>query len=165
MDTVEGGKALYKRMKKKREEKQLHLIKVFGGLLCCNLITWLPILCVTLYFFFTKGQNGPPAPVFAVVDMLFLSQLVLHPLLETGLIQDVKEPIKKMIQCHFRKKEIVLSKNNETNLAEKEKRCGQDTDKKDEEAENCCACGFLAILGAALLPEDAYTNTKTTENS
>ena len=50
----------------------------------------------------------------------------------------------------------VLSKNNETNSAEKEKRCGQDTDKKDYEAE--CACGFLAILGATLLPEDTYTN-------
>ena len=163
VDTVEGGKALYKRMKKKREEKELHLIKVFGGLLFCNLITWLPILCVSLYLFFTKGQNGPPAPVFTVADILFKSQLVLHPILETGLIRDVKEPMKKIILCLFQKKEIVSSKNNETNSAEKEKRCGQDTDKKDDEAETCCACGFFAILGAALLPEDSYTNT--TENS
>ena len=164
VDTVEGGKALYKRMKKKREEKQLHLIKVFGGLLFCNLITWLPITCVSLYLFFTKGQNGPPTPVFTVVDILCLSQLVLHPILETGLIRDVKEPMKKIILCLFRKKDIVSSKNNETNSTEKEKRCGQDTDKKDAEAETCCACGFFAILGAALLPEDSY-NTNTTENS
>ncbi len=43
--------SLTNKMKMKRNQKQLHLMRVFGGLLCSNVITWTPFVVVVILFF------------------------------------------------------------------------------------------------------------------
>ena len=146
---VEGGKNTdqethNKHMKKKRHEKQLHLLKVFGGLLCSNLVTWLPLMCVGLYAY-TTNPFQVPVQLHSTVHVLFLSQVLLHPCIETSLIQDVKRPLQKLLMCRrLRKKPVVTL--SETHASSD----------KHQSQDSCygkhCGCGFMSVLWTALLP-------------
>ena len=84
----------YNVMKKQRHQKQLHLVWVFGGLLFCNLVTWLPIIVQDILLII---NTNIPTRVSATVLVLFTSQTLAHPVVETLLIKEVREPCKKII--------------------------------------------------------------------
>ena len=50
-----------------------------------------------------------PLSISSTSNILFLSQLAVHPILETTLISDVREPLKKMVTraCLKKKKQFV----------------------------------------------------------
>ncbi len=86
---------------KERHKKQLHLFRVFGGILISNLITWLPLLIIFLIVFFSKGMVNISTSVLHFTRILFFSQVFLHPFLETLLIKEVRDPMKKlMCSCY-----------------------------------------------------------------
>ena len=90
--------SLYSNFKKTRHKKQLHLFRVFGGLISANFITWLPLIILVIVCFFVDIMDIHPA-VVTIIQILFLSQIVVHPILETILISDVREPMKQIATC------------------------------------------------------------------
>jgi len=110
--TDENGTEVDKSVKKKRHKKQQHLFHVFGGLIVSNIIAWLPLVIVVLISLITDAAEIPPA-VFTVTHILFLSQVAVHPILETLLICDVRNPMKNLLTCARLKKRKNYRKNEE----------------------------------------------------
>ena len=84
--------------KKKRLKKQRHLFHVFGGLITSNIIAWLPLMIVVLITL-TIGEAEIHPAAYTVTHILFLSQVTVHPILETILIRDVRKPMKNLLTC------------------------------------------------------------------
>ena len=86
----------YRRVKKKQHKKERHLYLVFGTLLCSNIIAWLPISVVSLIRLsgMTVPQDGT-----AAAQVLFLSQVTVHPIIETALLKEVRVPLLAILFC------------------------------------------------------------------
>ena len=84
--TAPGHTEVCRTLRKKGQEKQLHLCRVFGTLLFFNIIFWLPIIVVSLILF-----AGMPVTRTSIVfsQTFFLSQSTVHPIIETTLIKEV----------------------------------------------------------------------------
>ena len=91
-----GSVDFNKEMKKKRKEKQFHLIQVFGAILCADLVLWVPFVIVTPLCLII-GVNKIPTFILVITQILFILQITVHPILETTLISDVRNPLKKTI--------------------------------------------------------------------
>ena len=84
-----------KHHRRQLNQRQLHLFRVFGGLLISNLLTWLP----TFIFFFLVFANTSYNFFWVSSHLLFNFQVFLHPLVETLLLKEVRDPIKKVVLC------------------------------------------------------------------
>ena len=91
-----GHTEVCRTLRKKGQEKQLHLCRVFGTLLFFNIIFWLPIIVVSLILF-----AGLPVTSTSVVfaQIFFLSQSTVHPIIESTLIKEVRVPLKSLLFC------------------------------------------------------------------
>lgn len=135
---------LSKRMKRKRHERQLHLVKAFGGLLCCNMIAWLPGFILGVWVL--TGQGEIPYSFYALVNIAFATQVVTHPLAETFLLKDVRAPVMKTLLCAcFRK-----TSDNTTQSTSWNSCCGGQHS-RDGNDETSARCGFLSLINAAIL--------------
>ena len=71
------------RMQHTRNRKQLHLMRVFGGIICSNTISWLPtavlallsLLVTTPYVVFSI-----PVDYITTCTILFAAQVVIYPI-------------------------------------------------------------------------------------
>ena len=68
------------KIRRSRHHKQLHLIRVFGSLFTSNLVTFLPLALLSIIVVFT---GDIPVGITAVANILFLSNVAIHPILET----------------------------------------------------------------------------------
>ena len=84
----------YKALKKKRSQKQLHLFYVFSALLGSTIVSWGPLIFLVIYL---EYGGDLPIEVSSTIHVLFVSQVVTRPIIETVLIKDVKEPMKKLV--------------------------------------------------------------------
>ena len=84
-------------MKQKRHKKQLHLMQAFGSLLIASLVSWLPVIVTTLVFS-AVSYSDIPTGLLVLPYYWMLSQVVIHPAVEMGLISAVKEPVKIMLR-------------------------------------------------------------------
>ena len=137
-------------IKKKRHQKQLHLMWVFGALLCCNLATWLPIIFRSIIRISVKLEVLSGRPEFYTASMvLFTFQTLLHPIVETALIKEVQEP-QKMIILHFCAKLRSKLSFNITSPSPELRHgcCGCCGD--DAQSPGCSGCGLLDICNAAV---------------
>ena len=91
-----GHTEVCRTLKKKGQEKQLHLCRVFGTLLFFNIIFWLPIIVVSMILFANMPVTSTSV-VFA--QIFFLSQSTVHPIIETTLIKEVQVPLKSLLLC------------------------------------------------------------------
>ena len=73
------------KMKLDYHKQQLLLAKIFGAMFVANVITWLPIILISLIRA-SIGTDVVPAQAFAYMVLAFLSQPVVHPILETCLV-------------------------------------------------------------------------------
>ena len=156
--TLEKRKSLMQdlseRVRDERHKKQLHLFRVFGGLLLSNILTWFPLV---LYFVLKILNVNMPLWVFSLVNVIFLSQVAIHPILETILITDVREPLKEMVTCGLLKKRK------------------DDFEKTEDQTSSfclCCtsaevygddhnSCSFmLKLINAAVLPKDNSSSSR-----
>ena len=133
---------LNNRIRKSRHQKQLHMIRVFGSLFSSNIITWVPLAIVKVVNLFTFNV---PVGLVVIGNMLFMSQVAIHPILETVLISDIREPMKKMVfYCCL--------KTNKTEGPERSCVCSVNIPSLDSLCD--CKCSFFDICSAAVLPQE-----------
>lgn len=77
-------------------KQQLQLIKVFGAIFIGNLITWAPVLCLSLVSQIIDFDIIT-SEVIAFVYMSYISYALIHPLLECCLMSDVRKKIKDLL--------------------------------------------------------------------
>ena len=135
-------------LSKKCHKKQLHLFRVFGGLLLSNIITWIPTIVVEM----SRFISDPPLSISSASNILFLSQLAVHPILETTLISDVREPLKEMVTC------ACLKKKNNLSIVEKQTCCRHMGDHGPFHN----TCFLLKLIDVALLPQATSNSTTST---
>ena len=149
--STEHSKA-YRSVKKKRHDKERHLYLVFGALLCSNIISWLPIIVTSLIFI--SGSTVSPDAIAAAL-VLFLSQVTVHPIIETALLKEVRVPLLAILFCCCAAVKGKLSSNKGNG------RMGQNrtTPHQNQGTENtaviasdkCCTRDFLDTCGVAVL--------------
>ena len=106
---VPGKSDRYKHMKKKRQDKEIHMVLVFGGLLVANLLSWLPIVIVGLSTVISSNANLFPTELYYTVNILYWMQVATHPIVETVVIKDVREPVTKLLTCRWFRKKLKYS--------------------------------------------------------
>ena len=90
-------KEFREKIKQIRRKKQFNLIRVFGGILLCTFLSCLPILVLMLLFIFIHDVEKIPIGYQATTYIAFYAQATIHPILESTLIHDVKESLKKTL--------------------------------------------------------------------
>jgi len=137
---------------KAKNKKQLQLLKVFGGILVVNLVSWFPdILNISVLLALNKQYFNIPHGFFVTNYLLFCSQVLLHPLLKVYLIPDIRQIASKHFAKKLRRRRatMLLSRTTSNNVFE--------SDKKVE----CCGC-FDKVSTALLyrsirLPSEGVT--------
>ncbi len=87
---------LKQRMKETRSKKQLHLMRVFGGLIAANTLSSLPTAILAIFSFFPELV---PLEYIVLSIVLFNLQAVIHPILESTLISEIRIPMLKLLSC------------------------------------------------------------------
>lgn len=75
-------------------KNQLRLAGLFGAIFTANIITWIPMVGLAI----TAAILGPmqiPTVAYTIPYLSFLSETVIHPMLEVCLIRDIKVMISK----------------------------------------------------------------------
>ncbi len=85
------------RINKTRHAKQLHLFRVFAALMLSYALTWLPYILVLVALLVVRNYDTVPHSVTSLSFILFYSQGVVHPVLQTIFIADVRRPLMKYI--------------------------------------------------------------------
>lgn len=135
---------------KMKNKKQLQLVKVFGGILLVNLITWTPdVLNVAVLLALNNKYFTIPNGFFVSNYLFFLSQVFLHPLLQVYLIPDIRRLLGKVVCAKMRRRrreKILLKRTSSVFMREQEKR-------------NCCS-GCYDSCAAALLYQTVNLNSQ-----
>ena len=92
------------------QRQQRQLVKVFIGLMVANIVTWSPIIVVFIVFTVIIGIDKDhvdtiPTIVFAIGWVFFLSNPVIHPILESFFIKELRYQVrraKKRVRRSFR---------------------------------------------------------------
>ena len=142
-------------MKKKRNEKEVHLFKVFGALLCATALLWFPLTVVTMLFFFGVAVNASSV----ASKVLFYCQATFHPIIETILIK-VRKPLKIIFFscCNGVKNKLVSNTDSDGHL----------NDESGAGTSSTCyrhARDFLDVCRAALLFDQSQHETNNTKES
>jgi hypothetical protein len=86
--------AAHQRVKKRKSKLQFHLVRVFSAIIIANILTWVPILILGVVATFVD-EFDIPIWYKTFSYLCFLFQPVLHPVLETSLISEIRFPILK----------------------------------------------------------------------
>ena len=133
-----------------RYQKQKRLYRMFCALLFSSLITWIPLLVLSTNFLISPSLS---LGVTGVALILVFSQVVLHPILETVIIVDVRKPLIDMVTCG-------LFKRKQNELAPKEDRCDSCTPCISEDGHWC----FLVTLIEAAVVAHNESTSRSSEN-
>ena len=153
----------YNVMKKQRHQKQLHLVWVFGALMCCNLVTWIPLLIYNVLIIMGVNTQGyPNFPTATIV--LFALQSLLHPIVETALIKEVWEPYKMiMLYCYVKIKSKFFFNITSSSPEPRHGCCGYCGD--DTQSPGRSGCGLLDICNAAVLMNSPHPSKSEVDHS
>ena len=151
-------KVLNSRMKHTRNKKQLHLMEVFGAIIFFNSMSWLPLVILVIVAVVNEEVTFTiPSEYALFAFILFKFQVVIYPILETTLISDIRNPMKKMVTCGF------CMKKDSSPSGEGEWHCGCYGDDGRTE------CGCLQFCNAIFLPHSIspthHTNTPNSHTS
>ncbi len=72
-----------------RKNAQLRLARLFGAIFMANLLTWIPMVALALTGAIA-GTGHIPTPMYTFAYLSFLSETVIHPILEACLIREVR---------------------------------------------------------------------------
>ncbi len=78
--------------KYKRQQKQL--IRVFGALFIAHIVCWVPVISVMFVALGLGAENIPPE-TFIAGWLAFLTNPVIHPILETFFVQELRYKVNK----------------------------------------------------------------------
>lgn len=88
---------LKNKLNKSKNRRQLRLVKIYLAILISNLLTWTPNIANTIAIFvFIKTGSFAPIGFFASNYLFFLSQVVLHPIIQTWLIPDIRRVLSSL---------------------------------------------------------------------
>ncbi len=90
-----------RQLRSEHQKQHILLAQVFGAIFAANVITWLPTIVISVVSA-AIGAENVPVPLLALVYLAYISQLVIHPMLETCLIGKAKEKIFRCL-CFCRK--------------------------------------------------------------
>ena len=135
----------YRSVKKKRHEKERHMYLVFGALLCSNIITWLPIIMISLLLLSHKTVSRN---AIVAAQVLFLSQVTVHPIIETALLKEVRVPLLAIL---FRCCAAKLSSNGRMGHTGSTHQNQPTENTAVIASDKCCTCDFLDTCGVAVL--------------
>ncbi len=159
------------RIRKERHKKQIHLFRVFGGLQLSNFLTW--FLSAIVYLLVICGIDLYNIPIRFLVfsTAMFNLQVFLHPLIETLLIKEVRDPVKKIIfhscfkLCHKSDSFLMAGGRARDNVSRCY--CGEHNDVR--------WCGnniiisklrlFCNVFNTAILPQDSDSPQQTITDS
>ena len=82
------------------KELYMYVVRVFGGLVLANLISWLPGIILTLTIVISGDISFIPGPVHTVTVILFMMQVATHPIVEIALLKDLRDPFTAFL-CYF----------------------------------------------------------------
>lgn len=143
---------LIRSMKKTRQQKELHLIHVSGGLLCSYAITWLPAVIVGFLLFL---RVTIPAAVASTAQVFYVLQVVVHPILQTVLIREVRLPVRRLWCCCCVLVRARLTAESHSPHSVEEHICGcvSCSDQDKPHSDNGCGsgCGFFEVCNAAMV--------------
>ena len=71
----------------KYSKAQIRLVWLFGAVIAGNIFTWIPALVVTI----VATSMDIPTLTYTISYLLYLSQTVIHPILEACLIKDISQ--------------------------------------------------------------------------
>ena len=94
-DTGDAIKEVNLQAKKKYIAQQIRMAKVFGSIFISNFITCSPAI-VVIFVVASAGIDNVPASAFVLVFLSFLSQSVIHPMLESCLGGTIRKLVKKV---------------------------------------------------------------------
>ena len=83
---------------KKLKREQLQLVRVFGALFIANLISWTPVFLVFVIVFILSNfqkQDLVPSYVFTIGWLCFLSSPVIHPIIESFFIKELRYQVRR----------------------------------------------------------------------
>ena len=134
---------LKKRVESPRYQKQNRLYFMFCSLLLSSLMTWIPLMVISVGFLISPSFSLL-LELTTIAQILQHSQLVLHPILETMLLVDIRNPLVNMVTCG-------LFKRKKNELAVKEDRhfcCTPHTGERG----HCCF--LVTVIEVACLPQN-----------
>ncbi len=136
---------------KKRNKKQLVLVRIFGAIVVANLISWIPIILHTLMSL-VVDLDLIPLGMYIFVYVSFLSHSVLHPIIESCFIPEIKAVYKEIFNVLFckrlwRKKQGLDQSTIEGDLS---------LELKDQKA-SCCSHVCCDVFTIAVTPEPITT--------
>ena len=154
------SKELHTQFKKKRQNKELRLVRVFGGLLLANLVSWLPVITLGLVTVISRDTSLVPYPLHTVSVILFMMQVATHPIVEIALLRELKDPIKAFFCYFFRKKPLTSYS---SSSGGDDTHSGVPCEHYHGDNSRCCACGCVSVLNAAILNqyEDPVSSNET----
>lgn len=90
-------RSLSVKINREKNHKQLRIAKVYGAILISNLVTWTPnVLNLVVIFVFCQEPFVVPHGFFTSNYLFFVSSVVVHPLLQTCLIPDIRDTIARL---------------------------------------------------------------------
>ena len=122
---------------KTRRAKQLHLFRIFAALLLSSIMTWVPFIGATSSIIIFGYDDVSNAGI-SLCLIIFQSQPVVHPVIQTVFIADVRRPLKKIVERIFCKHLWMHSTENDNAL---------DTRKGNW----CTKCSILAAINEAIV--------------
>lgn len=93
--TSREDKCERKQIQKVKNKKQVALLKVFGGILIANFITWIPVIIYSIVSIVVSSDDIPHW-VFLFVFGTFIMHSVLYPFIEGIIIPDIRNAFKKV---------------------------------------------------------------------
>ena len=85
---------------KKHRKQQVQLLKVFGAIFVGNIITWLPVLGLALASQVVDFDNVSSEAI-AFVYITYISYTVIHPVLDSWFIVDIRMKVKGILCFWF----------------------------------------------------------------
>ena len=161
---------LQRKIHKKHNKQQLQLLRVFGAIFIANLVTWLPAIGLAITAPIVNFDLVP-AGVIAFAYLTYLSQSVIHPLLEACFIHELRDIVRRWFYCcrwrQFKPEAASSGKGENTRVGRQSSKAqGVDIPDSGERAHifSCVCCTCLDECGAALMPDES-SHVEVTEFS
>jgi hypothetical protein len=144
-------------MNRARKKKQLHLMQVFGGIILFSTISWLPTALLAVMSYFTMNI---PAEYVVASTILFESQVMVHPILESTLIREVRIPMKKLVTCGcYSKRANIYTHQQEANT-----QGGCCCMNRETSGGGCGLCELIYTAYSAQISTHTHSNRSTLES-
>lgn len=154
-DLVKYNQGLRKQIHKRRNKKQLVLVRAFGAILVANFIVWTPLVLHVIVLL-AVDPDLIPLGMYPFVFLTFSMHSVLHPMIEGWFIPEIKMTFKKFLgitlckrYCKRRKRDESVVKNDMSSY-NLESTNSSDGETKD----STCGRGCYEVCSFAVVPRD-----------